>query len=80
MIDNDQLTADEIALKAMHIAGDLCVYTNHTTVMEILYKDVPTTLSMKDPTVGTKHLLKFMGQKYNETSISEVLVDGDMRI
>jgi hypothetical protein len=48
--------------------------------MEILYKDVPTTLYMKDPTVGTKHLLKFMGQKYNENSTSEALVDGDMRI
>ena len=40
MLDNDMLTADEIAVKAMGIAGDLCVYTNHTTVMEILYKDV----------------------------------------
>jgi len=48
--------------------------------MEILYKEVPTTLEMKDPSVGTKHLLNFMRQKYNESSVSEVLVDGDMRI
>ena len=49
MLDNDMLTADEIAVKAMGIAGDLCVYTNHTTVMEILYKDITSTVHLSDP-------------------------------
>jgi ATP-dependent HslUV protease subunit HslV len=39
MLDNDLLTAEEIAKKAMHIAGDLCVYTNHNTIMETLKRD-----------------------------------------
>lgn len=30
------LSAEEIARKAMHIAGDLCVYTNHNVVIESL--------------------------------------------
>ena len=53
MLDNDMLSADEIALKAMNIAGDLCVYTNHITVMEILYKDLPSTIALKNPSLGT---------------------------
>jgi ATP-dependent HslUV protease subunit HslV len=28
------LTAEEIARKAMKIAGDLCIYTNHSVVLE----------------------------------------------
>ena len=33
MLDNDMLTAEDIAQRAMKIAGDLCVYTNHNTMM-----------------------------------------------
>ena len=46
MIDNDQLTAEEIAKKAMHIAGDLCVYTNHTTLIESLSKEVKHSVEL----------------------------------
>ena len=53
MLDNDMLCAEEIATKAMHIAGDLCVYTNHTTVMEILHKQGPTTLHLHNPAPAT---------------------------
>lgn len=49
MLGDEMMSADEIAMKAMSIAGDLCVYTNHTTVMEVLYKDVQTEIKMKDP-------------------------------
>ena len=44
MLDNDLLTAEEIAKKAMHIAGDLCVYTNHNTIMETLVRDSESKL------------------------------------
>lgn len=31
---DQQLTAEEIALKAMKIAGDICIYTNHSIILE----------------------------------------------
>lgn len=34
LIQNTQLSAEEIALKAMEIAGDLCVFTNHHITVE----------------------------------------------
>jgi hypothetical protein len=34
------LTVEEIVRKSMKIAGDICVYTNHNLVVEII--DVPT--------------------------------------
>jgi len=33
MIDNEQLCAQQIAKRAMKIAGDLCIYTNHETTI-----------------------------------------------
>ncbi len=33
LIDQD-LSAEEIALKAMKIAGDICIYTNHSIILE----------------------------------------------
>ncbi len=38
MIDSD-LTAEEIARKAMRIAADICVYTNHNVSIELLESD-----------------------------------------
>jgi len=32
LIDREDLTADDIAEKAMKIAGDMCIYTNHNTM------------------------------------------------
>lgn len=40
MMDRDDMTADEIVLRAMKIAGDICVYTNHTLVVEHLGEEV----------------------------------------
>jgi ATP-dependent HslUV protease subunit HslV len=39
MLDNSDLTAEEIARKAMKIAADLCVYTNHNVTIEIIEAD-----------------------------------------
>ena len=36
MIDNDKLNAEEIAQRSMKIAADLCIYTNHNTICEVL--------------------------------------------
>jgi len=36
MLENDDLTAEEIARKAMAIAADLCVYTNHNVTIEVI--------------------------------------------
>lgn len=38
LMDNDDLTAKDVATKAMKIAGDICVYTNHNVTMEIIEK------------------------------------------
>ena len=32
----DGMTAEQIARKAMNIAADLCVYTNHEHMVEVL--------------------------------------------
>merc|ERR1712190_237596 len=32
LIDRDDLTANDIAERAMKIAGDMCIYTNHNTM------------------------------------------------
>lgn len=34
LIDREDLDAEEIARKAMKIAGDICVYTNHNCILE----------------------------------------------
>jgi ATP-dependent HslUV protease subunit HslV len=34
LIDNTELPAEEIARKALNIAGDICIYTNHNIVLE----------------------------------------------
>jgi len=36
LVDNTEIDAEEIARKAMKIAADLCIYTNHNFVIEIL--------------------------------------------
>lgn len=39
MLENSDLTAEEIARKAMKIAADLCVYTNHNVTIEVIEAD-----------------------------------------
>lgn len=39
LLDNTELDARQIVEKALHIAGDICIYTNHNqTVEELEYK------------------------------------------
>lgn len=81
LLDSDILSAEEIARKAMFIAGELCLYTNHNTVMETLLRDMPTTLTLTAASEGTKLLLKHVGQKYIEGDSTDYnLVDGDFRL
>ena len=37
LLDNTDLSAKEIVESGLKIAGDICVYTNHTTTIEELY-------------------------------------------
>ena len=36
LIDIENMSAEQIAHKSMKIAADLCVYTNHKTLIEII--------------------------------------------
>ena len=36
LIDIDGLSAEDIARKSMKIAADLCIYTNHTHMVELI--------------------------------------------
>ncbi len=36
LVDIDSLSAEDVAKKAMNIAGDICIYTNHNIVIEKL--------------------------------------------
>ena len=36
LVENTELSAPEIAQKAIHIAADICVYTNHNVVLETI--------------------------------------------
>eukprot|EP01083_Nonionella_stella_P104513 299641_1 len=38
LMDRDDLSADDIAAKAMKIAGDMCIYTNHNTMKLVIKK------------------------------------------
>ena len=80
MMDNEMLTAEDVATKAMRIAADLCVYTNHTTCMEVLSKTAHQTLSLGNPSPATTHLLKFLEVTYDSSdssSLSDSLQDSD---
>ena len=41
LLDIEGLTASDIAKKSMKIAADLCVYTNHNTMIELLENKSP---------------------------------------
>jgi ATP-dependent HslUV protease subunit HslV len=35
-MDNTDLSAKDVVEKALNIAGDLCIYTNHNLTIEVL--------------------------------------------
>ena len=43
LIDQPNFTAEQIVQKAMKIAGDICVYTNHNLVVEKIEVPAATT-------------------------------------
>ena len=36
LLEDDNYSAEQVARKAMKIAGDICVYTNHNLLVEVL--------------------------------------------
>ena len=36
LLDNTELSAEEIVTKGLNIAGDICIYTNHNQTIEVL--------------------------------------------
>ena len=89
MLDNDKLSAEEIAHRSMKIAADLCVYTNHNTICEVLEsapdKTAATQASAPKPLLGywnvrgkghqIKYLLAHLGIEYDQ----EVYKHGETR-
>ncbi len=79
MLDNDLLSAEDIAHRAMRIAGELCVYTNHHTTIELLENKEESILTK--PILGywnvrgkghqLKHLLAYCGVEYDETKYQQ---------
>ena len=39
LLQNTDLDAEAIVKKALTIAGDLCIYTNHNTTIEVIHSD-----------------------------------------
>jgi len=36
LVEEEKYSAEQVARKAMKIAGDICVYTNHNLLVEVL--------------------------------------------
>merc|ERR1719231_885389 len=47
-VDSPELTAEYICKTSMRIAADLCIYTNHNTVMEVIPNRKPE-IGKKEP-------------------------------
>ena len=43
LLDNTDLSAEEIVKKGLTIAGDICIYTNHNHTIEVLDLDNPAS-------------------------------------
>jgi len=53
LIDQPSMTAEQVARKAMKIAGDICVYTNHNILVEVLDPLPPAAASTTENTATT---------------------------
>lgn len=49
LLEGSSLSAKEIVTRALNIAADLCIYTNHNLVIEELESTVPDPISTKQP-------------------------------
>ena len=45
LLQGSELSAKEIVTRALNIAGDMCIYTNHNLVIETLESTVPDPIS-----------------------------------
>jgi len=41
LVENSQLSAREIVEKSLHIAAEICIYTNHHLTIETIGSDQP---------------------------------------
>jgi glutathione S-transferase len=74
MLESSDLTAEEIARKAMKIAADLCVYTNHNVTIEVIESKPETTTNL--PVLGywpvrgraaaIRYLFGYLGLEFKE--------------
>lgn len=78
MVDNDRLTAEEICHRAMRIAGDLCIYTNHETMIEVMNTKArsestfrPTVVYWDERAKGAQiyNLLAYCGLDYKQEQL-----------
>ena len=56
LIDQPGIDAEEVVRKAMKIAGDICVYTNHNVLLEKIDSNAPAAVvqpAAADTTTGT---------------------------
>ena len=73
MMDNDDLTAEEIARKAMRIAADLCVYTNHNVTIEVIEAEPEVKIlprlgywPIRGKAASIRYLFGYLGVNYEE--------------
>ena len=48
LLEDDNYSAEQVARKAMKIAGDICVYTNHNLLVEVLDPQVDAAKKEKE--------------------------------
>lgn len=73
MLENSDLSAEDIARKAMKIAADLCIYTNHNITIEVIESDIAP---QPQPTLGywpirgraasIRYLFGYLGVEFKE--------------
>ena len=75
MLDDERLSAEEVARRSMKIAADLCIYTNHNFTCEVLEAE-ETSDSLQKPILGywntrgkghqIKYLFAYLGIEYDQ--------------
>lgn len=74
MLDDERLSAEEVARRSMKIAADLCIYTNHNFTCEVLEAEEDTSNTQQKPVLGywmtrgkghqIKYLFAYLGIEY----------------
>jgi len=76
MLDDDRLSAEEVARKSMTIAADLCIYTNHNFTCEVLESEQTGKNVLEKPKLGywairgkghqIKYLFAYLGIEFDD--------------